>query len=205
MTSDWATIHSKEAAEVPIQWTPTDPLPPTAEWHGPLICKLSDRGQVNYRGHTNYKIRITAGNTGSGPREFWFVDKVEHGCQSLWRFRHVSNEFSIIVREPGTITLNISVSHLPNGEDRVVATSALSGNEVHSSQHGAHHTCRLFQFRDACKEALMVQGKATRSTVVKCLMGDKILRGNVVLIWKDGDRCGASSSQGQGQSMDESG
>ena len=128
------------------------------------------------------RISITArAIVGCGSRQFWFVDKVEHGCQNIWRFRHMENEFSIVVREPGTITLNIGVSHLPNGKDRVVATIALSGNEVHASQHGAHDTCRLSQFRDACKEALVVDGKATRSTVVKCLMGDKMLRGNAVL------------------------
>jgi len=76
--------------------------------------------------------------------------------------------------------LNVTVQPQLNGKDKVTATT-LGGTVVFGHEYGLFSECRLFEFRQDCKVAMMMADKATVCTRLSFVRGYETLRGNSVL------------------------
>jgi len=172
-----------EAAKVPKDWTPSQPLPRSLDWKGPLSPENSYLlSQFPPGGKRNYEMFLASLSPHAvSPLKFIFSGKYElgHG-QSVWFYVQRSRDFGVVIRQTGAVTLTIDVKPLLNGKDCVTATT-LGGNVVHRKEYGHFAECRLMEYRAQVKFAMLMAGKATLCTKFSLVRGVKVLRGNVVL------------------------
>lgn len=167
-----------EAAKVAANWTAADGLPHSLSWVGPL------------------PVSTCVYVTGCEPQVYVnkmfkycdFVQQCDVDGQTMWHYSHCSEEFGVVIREiRGTMALSLEVRPLVNGKDRVTATT-MGGNIAFQKDYGASTECRLFEFREECKAALMQADKLTKCTKIfftrRCPFNTARLlpvRGNAVL------------------------
>ena len=147
------------------------------DWKG-----LSDTsGALVSIGKRVLHLQSMSTNQNVAPLKFFFGGKHElDNGQTVWHYVHCSSEFGAVIREAGTVTLNVDVQPQLNGKDRVTAAT-LGGNVVFHSEYGLFDECRLYEFRKECKDHMMIAHKATKCTKLVFARGETVLRVNSVL------------------------
>ena len=174
-----------EAARVPKNWTPADPIPDAAQFHGPLSLENSYILWTGMdHGHdlgTDWYMAAVSGGRVLKFRKTAFAT-LESGAQ-IHHYVHCSGEFGAIVRECGNMVLTLGVQPQVSGKIRVTAYT-MGGTAQFSKEFRSmgHEECRAFEFMRECKAHLLARNKATAQTKFSFVFEDKPVRGNAVLV-----------------------
>ena len=166
-------VDQLEYCYVGSDWTRVDAPPSAADYEGVLPRRMAEHVGKSW-------ILLTFGIK---RRKYLFIDSFELDGAPMFLYEtwHRNDYHRVIVRDVGSITLNVSTQPLLNGKDKVSAHT-LGGNVAYEEQFGMNDECRLFEFRLKVHAAMLAKQKCTINTHMHFVMGTRVvLRGNAVL------------------------
>ena len=164
-----------EVAKVDASWNATQPVPHSAQWHGPLA---DDNGDRVRRGVMELWLGVFAPH--GAPVKYGFIGTYDIDSRTVYHYEHCSKAYSVLIRVAGTVVLNVGVRTIMLGKDEVSAT-LLSGRKVYSETFTENQQCRVYQFRESCVLRLVVDDMATHQTRVCIMVDGRVMRGNYII------------------------
>lgn len=174
-----------EAAAVPLAWTPqTHEMPPCKEWLH--VSKFS--GDRIVEGSRMMWLGLFNQGGNAFKYNFWGLE-VDGGVE-MATFKRAINDEKLVFREVrGSLGINVTLDpqdtadpERPPGSGRqTIRANLMSGKEIYSFKAEADTKVFTRELANVILPLLLEENIATQATAVKFLMGDKLMKGNMLI------------------------